>query len=124
MGEFQHARNMPKLKRENGEEHATDFVESLDRGLPLLQKFGRQRSDDAKRSRPRRGPAARHRATHSLRARARRLCRNRRQAVHADARIAAINMGAHADRVSTGEMMERFLPRLREGADSVKSMLL
>jgi IclR family pca regulon transcriptional regulator len=40
MGEFRHARNMPKPKRENGEEHATDFVESLDRGLPLLQKFG------------------------------------------------------------------------------------
>ncbi len=38
--------------------------------------------------------------------------------------IAAINMGAHVDRVSTDEMMERFLPLLREGADSVKSMLL
>jgi IclR family pca regulon transcriptional regulator len=31
---------MPKLKRENGEERATDFVESLDRGLRLLQVFG------------------------------------------------------------------------------------
>jgi hypothetical protein len=30
---------MPKLKRE-GEERATDFVESLDRGLRLLQAFG------------------------------------------------------------------------------------
>lgn len=38
--------------------------------------------------------------------------------------IAAINMGAHVDRVSTGEMIDRFLPLLREGADSVKSMLL
>lgn len=38
--------------------------------------------------------------------------------------IAAINMGAHVDRVSTGEMTDRFLPLLREGADSVKSMLL
>ncbi len=38
--------------------------------------------------------------------------------------IAAINMGAHVDRVSTGEMIERFLPLLREGAESVKSMLL
>ena len=38
--------------------------------------------------------------------------------------IAAINMGAHVDRVSTAEMIERFLPLLREGADSVKSMLL
>ncbi|MBA2402045.1 MAG: helix-turn-helix domain-containing protein [Bradyrhizobium sp.] len=37
---------------------------------------------------------------------------------------AAINMGAHVDRVSTEEMIERFLPLLREGADSVKSMLL
>src|SRR5437764_4688302 len=31
---------MPKLKRENGEVRATDFVESLDRGLRLLEKFG------------------------------------------------------------------------------------
>jgi IclR family pca regulon transcriptional regulator len=38
--------------------------------------------------------------------------------------IAAINMGAHVDRVSTGDMMERFLPLLREGAEGVKSMLL
>jgi IclR family pca regulon transcriptional regulator len=38
--------------------------------------------------------------------------------------IAAINMGAHVDRISTGEMIDRFLPLLREGADSVKSMLL
>ena len=38
--------------------------------------------------------------------------------------VAAINMGAHVDRVSTGEMIDRFLPLLRDGADSVKSMLL
>jgi IclR family pca regulon transcriptional regulator len=38
--------------------------------------------------------------------------------------IAAINMGAHVDRISSGEMIARFLPLLREGADSVKSMLL
>ena len=31
---------MPKLKREGGEARATDFVESLDRGLRLLQAFG------------------------------------------------------------------------------------
>src|SRR3569832_2323541 len=31
---------MPKLKREPGEQRATDFVESLDRGLRLLQAFG------------------------------------------------------------------------------------
>ena len=38
--------------------------------------------------------------------------------------IAAINMGAHVDRVSTGEMIDRFLPLLRDTANSVKSMLL
>jgi IclR family pca regulon transcriptional regulator len=31
---------MPKLKRDDGEQRATDFVESLDRGLRLLQAFG------------------------------------------------------------------------------------
>ena len=31
---------MPKLKRKAGEVRATDFVESLDRGLRLLQAFG------------------------------------------------------------------------------------
>ena len=31
---------MPKLKREAGEARPTDFVESLDRGLRLLQAFG------------------------------------------------------------------------------------
>lgn len=38
--------------------------------------------------------------------------------------IAAINMGAHVDRISKAEMIERFLPLLREGAESVRSMLL
>ncbi|WMT75617.1 IclR family transcriptional regulator C-terminal domain-containing protein [Bradyrhizobium sp. Ash2021] len=38
--------------------------------------------------------------------------------------IAAINMGAHVDRVSAAEMIDRFLPLLREGAEQVKSMLL
>jgi len=38
--------------------------------------------------------------------------------------VAAINMGAHVDRVSSAEMVERFLPRLREAAESVKSMLV
>jgi IclR family pca regulon transcriptional regulator len=38
--------------------------------------------------------------------------------------VAAVNMGAHVDRISTGEMIDRFLPLLRKGADSVKSMLL
>src|SRR4051812_24426629 len=34
----QSGRIMPKLKRSDGDERATDFVESLDRGLRLLQK--------------------------------------------------------------------------------------
>jgi IclR family pca regulon transcriptional regulator len=38
--------------------------------------------------------------------------------------VAAINMGAHVDRVSSAEMVERFLPRLSEAAASVKSMLV
>jgi IclR family transcriptional regulator, pca regulon regulatory protein len=38
--------------------------------------------------------------------------------------LAAINMGAHVDRVSAEEMLEKFLPRLREAAGSVKSMLV
>ena len=38
--------------------------------------------------------------------------------------VAAINMGAHVDRVSATEMVERFLPRLRDAAASVKSMLV
>ena len=41
-----------------------------------------------------------------------------------DVIIAAINMGAHVDRVPVDELIERFLPLLQEGADSVKSMLL
>jgi len=38
--------------------------------------------------------------------------------------VAAINMGAHVDRVSAAEMIERFLPRLLETTASVKSMLV
>ena len=38
--------------------------------------------------------------------------------------VAAINMGAHVDRVSAEEMIERFLPRLQEAAASVKSLLV
>lgn len=38
--------------------------------------------------------------------------------------IAAINMGAHVDRVSAAELVDRFLPLLRETAASVKSMLV
>ena len=41
-----------------------------------------------------------------------------------DVIVGAINMGAHVDRVSTAEMIDRFLPLLKEGADSVRSMLL
>jgi IclR family pca regulon transcriptional regulator len=38
--------------------------------------------------------------------------------------IAAINIGAHVDRISTEEMVKRFLPLLREGAESVKARLV
>jgi IclR family pca regulon transcriptional regulator len=38
--------------------------------------------------------------------------------------VAAINMGAHVDRVSASEMIERFLPPLREATASVKSLLV
>jgi IclR family pca regulon transcriptional regulator len=38
--------------------------------------------------------------------------------------VAAINMGAHVDRVSTGELIDRFLPLLREGAEEAKGLLL
>ena len=38
--------------------------------------------------------------------------------------VAAINMGAHVDRVPKQELIERFLPLLREGADDVKNRLL
>jgi IclR family pca regulon transcriptional regulator len=38
--------------------------------------------------------------------------------------VAAINMGAHVDRVSIAKMIDGFLPRLREAAASVKSMLV
>jgi IclR family pca regulon transcriptional regulator len=38
--------------------------------------------------------------------------------------VAAINIGAHVDRISTEEMVKRFLPLLREGAEDVKSKLL
>jgi IclR family pca regulon transcriptional regulator len=38
--------------------------------------------------------------------------------------VGAINIGAHVDRISTEEMIERFLALLRDGAESVKSRLL
>jgi IclR family transcriptional regulator, pca regulon regulatory protein len=38
--------------------------------------------------------------------------------------IAAMNMGAHVDRVPTQELIDRFLPLLHEGAESVRSQLL
>ncbi|MGF6310388.1 IclR family pca regulon transcriptional regulator [Bradyrhizobium sp. i1.8.4] len=38
--------------------------------------------------------------------------------------VAAINMGAHVDRVPAKELIDRFLPLLRDGADDVKSRLL
>ncbi|MGY3546634.1 IclR family pca regulon transcriptional regulator [Bradyrhizobium sp. USDA 4472] len=41
-----------------------------------------------------------------------------------DVIVAAINMGAHVDRVPVQELIDRFLPLLREGAESVRSQLL
>ncbi|QPF91519.1 IclR family transcriptional regulator domain-containing protein [Bradyrhizobium commune] len=41
-----------------------------------------------------------------------------------DAIVAAINMGAHVDRVPAQELIDRFLPLLREGAEAVRSQLL
>jgi IclR family transcriptional regulator, pca regulon regulatory protein len=38
--------------------------------------------------------------------------------------VAAFNMGAHVDRVPAGELIDRLLPLLREGAESVRSQLL
>jgi IclR family pca regulon transcriptional regulator len=38
--------------------------------------------------------------------------------------VAAINIGAHVDRVSTEEMVARFLPLLREGVASLRARLL
>jgi IclR family transcriptional regulator, pca regulon regulatory protein len=38
--------------------------------------------------------------------------------------VAAINIGAHVDRISTGEMVKRFLPLLRAGAEGMKARLL
>jgi IclR family transcriptional regulator, pca regulon regulatory protein len=38
--------------------------------------------------------------------------------------VAAINMGAHVDRVPAQELIERFLPLLRDGAEWVRSQLL
>jgi IclR family pca regulon transcriptional regulator len=41
-----------------------------------------------------------------------------------DTIVAAINIGAHVDRISTDEMIKRFLPLLQEGAAGVKAKLL
>jgi IclR family pca regulon transcriptional regulator len=38
--------------------------------------------------------------------------------------VAAINIGAHVDHISTEEMVKRFLPLLREGAEGVRTRLL
>jgi IclR family transcriptional regulator, pca regulon regulatory protein len=41
-----------------------------------------------------------------------------------DSIVAAINIGAHVDRISTEEMIKRFLPLLQQGATSVRAQLL
>jgi IclR family pca regulon transcriptional regulator len=41
-----------------------------------------------------------------------------------DVIVAAINMGAHVDRVPAQELIDRFLRLLRDWAESVRSQLL
>jgi IclR family pca regulon transcriptional regulator len=38
--------------------------------------------------------------------------------------LAALNIGTHVDRVSTGEMIDRFLPLLRETSDQARPLLV
>ena len=38
--------------------------------------------------------------------------------------VAAINIGTHVDRISVEEMIKRFLPLLRSGAEEVKGQVL
>lgn len=38
--------------------------------------------------------------------------------------VAAINVGAHIDRISPGEMIDRFLPPLRKAAESARPLLI
>ena len=38
--------------------------------------------------------------------------------------VGAINIGAHVDRISTEEMVKRFLPLLWDGVEGVKARLL
>jgi IclR family pca regulon transcriptional regulator len=38
--------------------------------------------------------------------------------------VAAINMGAHVDRVPLRELIDRFLPLLQEGSADVRNQLL
>jgi IclR family transcriptional regulator, pca regulon regulatory protein len=38
--------------------------------------------------------------------------------------VAAANIGAHVDRITTGEMIDRFLPLLRELSDAAKPLLV
>jgi IclR family pca regulon transcriptional regulator len=38
--------------------------------------------------------------------------------------IAAVNIGAHVDRITTGEMIDRFLPLLREMATTAKPLMV
>jgi IclR family transcriptional regulator, pca regulon regulatory protein len=38
--------------------------------------------------------------------------------------VAAANIGAHVDRISTGEMIDRFLPLLKELSAAAKPLLV
>jgi len=175
---------MPKLRRNESEERATDFVESLDRGLRLLQCFGTTAgpmtlSDLARAAELPRATARRMLFTlqrggfvsgdgklfsltpHVLTLAASYLRSNQLVAVlqpvldriatadrtqgyslvdreaephfrsisvpvrrYDNVIVAAINMGAHVDRVPEQELIDRFLPLLQEGATSLRSQLL
>jgi IclR family pca regulon transcriptional regulator len=43
---------------------------------------------------------------------------------HDGAIVAAMNVGAHVDRISVGKMIDTFLPLLRAGADEVQPMFV
>jgi len=38
--------------------------------------------------------------------------------------VAAANIGAHVDRITTGEMIDRFLPLLKDMATAAKPLLV
>ena len=118
---------MPKLKRAGDADNrgATDFIESLDRGLRVLEVFGgSQQPDDIERPRQGRRPAARHRAADSLHARTRRLRRHRRQAVPPDAARAGAGRPAYLASNHVVSVLQPALDRLSGEAQEISSMAI